>query len=664
MPRKRAISDAVRAARPRSRTRTGATSRPPTTETPPKTRTAPAPTAGAATAPIPAAPLQPPPLAPEIAAELRRAGVEGAAAGAAALGASAVAGVLLEIAALLEFTDENVFKVRAYENAARALAGLGEDLERLLSEDRLQDVRGIGASIAAKVAMLARTGTLPYYEELKARVPSGLLDMLRIPGLGPKKIKALHDELGIESIAELEVACREGRLEGQRGFGAKTAENILDGIARLRRVQGRFLWHFAHEQAAPILAAIEHHPSVARAEIAGSLRRHKETVGDVDILVASRDPEAVMNLFGSGPWVARVLGSGATKTSIVHVSNIQMDLRAVTETQYPYALHHFTGSKEHNVAMRARAQRLGFKMNEYGLWHDEELVACGDEGEIFAALGLAFIPPELREDMGEIECAASGGLPCHLLELGDLRGAFHVHTLDSDGRATLADMVQAARGLGWQFVGISDHSRSVVYAHGLEPRRVAEQRRRIDRLGARARGIRVLHGTECDILPDGRLDYDEETLRGLDFVIASVHSAFKLDRDEQTRRVLRAVENPCTTILAHPTGRILLAREGYDIDLPAVLEAAARCGVVAEINAHPQRLDLDGAAAKMARDKGVTLAIGPDAHAVDGLGAVKYGVAIARRGWLEPRHVLNAWKLEEVEAHLQRRRERWSAPRP
>jgi DNA polymerase (family 10) len=628
----------------------------------PRSRTAvgkPEPAAPTTSAPATSPPVEPVPstrLAPELAAELRHEAGQGGGPASGFSSANAISTALLEIAALLELTGANVFKVRAYENAARALAGLGEDPGLLQDSERLQEVRGIGSGIAEKVAALARTGRLDYWEELKSQVPPGLLDMLRISGLGPKRAKALHEALGIASVAELEAACREGSLATLKGFGAKTEENLLAGIERLRRVSSRFLWSFAQAQVLPILEELRHHPAVQRCEVAGSLRRRKETVGDVDLLVSTRDAGAIMSWFVSGPWTARVLGSGETKTSLVHVAGPQIDLRAVTDAEYPYALHHFTGSKEHNIAMRGRAQHLGLKMNEYGLFRGDELLRCRDEVEIFSALGLAYIPPELREDLGEIEAAETGGLPAHLLEPSDLQGAFHVHTNWSDGRASLEDLVRGAKALGWRYIGISDHSQAAEYAHGLAPERILEQRAEIEALRARLRGIRILHGIEAEILPDGSLDYEAEVLSGLDFVIAAVHGGFGLSRDDQTRRLVRAVENPYSTILGHPTGRIRFEREACEMDLPAVLEAAARHGVAVEIDSHPQRMDLDGASAKLARDKGALLCIGPDAHDVQGLEDVQYGVGTARRGWLEPSHVLNAWPLEEVEKRLNKRK--------
>jgi DNA polymerase (family 10) len=613
------------------------------------------PQAGAAT--VPAAPA----VDPEIAAELRFSGADSEARAARTPSAASASRALQEIATLLQLTNANSFKVRAYENAARTLAGLGDDLGRLLESGALVSLPGIGASIAEKVATFVRTGRLPYLDELRAQVPPGLLELLRIPGLGPKKALALHDGLEIGDIAALEAACRDGRIAVLRGFGAKTAENILLGIEQLRRVEGVFLWSFAEAVVEPVVAALRTHRAVRRLEVAGSHRRRKETVHDVDIVLSTDDASAVMAAFAAGPWVARVLGSGETKTSVLHPSGLQIDLRAVTDAQFPYALHHFTGSKEHNIAMRSRALKLGIKMNEYGLFRGDDRVPCRDEAEIFAALGLVFVPPELREDQGEIEAAAAGGLPARLIELADLRGAFHVHTTASDGRDTLAAMVRAARDLGWEWIGISDHGPGAVWAQGLDRARFAAQRRDIERVRKEVAGIRVLHGVEAEILPDGSLDVDAAGIADGDFVVAAVHSGFHLGRDDQTRRLVRAVENPRTTLLAHPTGRVLLRRPGYEVDLAAVLAAAARHGVAVEIDAHPQRMDLDGRGARLARDHGALVCISPDAHVVAGLADLRYGVGLARRGWLEPQHVVNVWTGERVAEYLCERSAKWKS---
>jgi DNA polymerase (family 10) len=608
----------------------------------------------AAAAPAPAPPAD---VAPEIAAELAHAAADPAQRAAQWRNASAVAGVLQEIATLLQLGNANSFKVRAYESAARTLAGVGEDLGELLESGGLDELPGIGTSIAEKIAVLVRTGHLPYLDELRAQVPAGILDMMRIPGLGPKKARALHEGLGIRSIDELDAACRAGRLEGLRGFGEKTEQNILLGIEQLRSTRGTFLWSTAHAAAAPVMAALRAHAAVRQCETAGSLRRRKETVHDVDIVVATDDAPAVMQAFARGPWAARLLGSGETKTSIVDHQGLQMDLRAVTPAQYPYALHHFTGSKEHNIAMRGRAQRMGIKMNEYGLFRGETLIPCRDEAEIFAAVGLAYVPPEMREDRGEIETAETGELPARLVEASDIRGAFHLHTTAGAGRDTLEAMVRAARDRGWGWVGVADHGPGIAWTRGLDAARLATQRRAIERVQAAVPEVRVFHGIECDLAADGSLDLDAAALARLDFVIAAVHGALHLGRDEQTRRLVRAVENPLVTILGHPTGRILLHRPGCEADWPAVFAAAARAGVLVEIDAHPQRMDVNGTLAYTAREQGAMLCIGLDAHDVAGLGHIEYGLGMARRGWLEPVHLIDTRSAAEVDAHLRRRRQ-------
>lgn len=606
--------------------------------------------------PAPLAAVTSVPLPPEIAAELASAAQDPALRAAAWKSPAAVAEALQEVATLLLLTNANTFKVRAYENAARTLAGVGEDLDGLLQSGGLSELPGVGASIAEKIAQLVRTGELPYLDELRAQVPAGVLEMMKVPGLGPKKALALHDGLEVRSIAELEAACREGRLEGLRGFGAKTAENILQGIEQIRRVRGTFLWTVAHAIVTPVVEALRKHPAVQRAEYAGSLRRRKETVHDVDLLVATADAPAVMDAFAHGPWAARILGSGETKTSVVHPGGLQMDLRAVTPAQYPFALHHFTGSKEHNIAMRGRAQRMGIKMNEYGLFRGEELIPCADEAAIFAAVGLDFVPPEMREDRGEIEAAETSELPAALLQPGDLRGAFHVHTDAGDGRDSLEVVVRAAVARGWQYIGISDHGPDAAWARGLDAKRFEVQRRAIQALQKQLPQIRILHGVEAGVLADGTLDLPSAMLESFDFVIAAVHAALHLGRDEQTKRLCRVVANPQVTFLAHPSGRILLERPGCDADWREVFTAAATHGVVVELTAHPYRMDIDGLNAALAREQGALVAVAPDAHDAAGLANVEYGVGSARRGWLEARHVLNTRTAAEIEEFLRRRR--------
>lgn len=572
------------------------------------------------------------------------------------MNAMQIAQVLQQIAALLEITGANTFKVRAYENASRIVPGLGEDLPGLIEGAELQKVRGIGGGIAERVEVLARTGKLDYFEELKAQVPMGLLEMLRVPGLGPKKIKLLFDEVDIATIEALEEACQNNSLADLKGFGEKTQQNILRGIAHYRRINTRFLWKVAYEYAAPVFETLLAKTPVDRAEMTGSLRRKRETVKDVDIVISTKKPDVVSSYFAEGEWTERVLGSGTTKTSIVHKQGLQMDLRVVNDREYPYALHHFTGSKAHNVAMRGRAQRMGVKINEYGLFRGDELIPCCDEKEIFAALGLAYVPPELREDLGEIEAAENDTLPARLLETDDLRGAFHAHTAWGTGADTPEAMIDAAAARDWDYLGISDVSTGVDAEHGLTAGRFQEQREAV-RKAAAQKDIHVFRGLECEIRRDGTLEFDAGVLREFDYTIATLARDFDLDRDAQTRRLLRALENPHVTILASPTARIIDTRQPIEIDHAAVYEAAARRGVALEVNGRPERMDLDGAEAKHARDKGVMLCVDADARSVAELDHVRFAVGLARRGWLEVRHVLNTWSLAKMREHLEARRD-------
>ncbi len=572
-----------------------------------------------------------------------------------ALSAEQIARKLQEISALLEILGENTFKVRAYENAARVLPGLGDELPDAIQSGNLERVRGIGRGIAEKVVAMAYTGESAYYDELRSRVPGGLLEMLRIPGLGPKKVKLLYDSMSIDSVEALEAACQTGQLEDLRGFGEKTQENILRGIAYLRRVNARFFWSVAHAHARPVFESLRDHPATVRAEMAGSLRRRKETVHDVDIVVSTDDPEAISEHFASGDWVERVIGSGPTKTSILHASGLQIDLRVVRDAQYPYAMHHFTGSKAHNVAMRGRAQRMGIKINEYGLFRGDELIECKTEQDLFAALGLQYVPPELREDEGEIQAAESESVPQRLLEGADVQGAFHVHTDLSGGRDDLETVVRAARDRGWKYVGISDHGPDQGEG-GLNAERAETQRREIRELANRVPGIRIFHGVEADVREDGSFGLPDEVLRGFDFVVAAVHTGRDLSRDAQTRRVIRALRSPFTTILGHPTSRILLEHGGLELDLSAVFEAAADAGVVVEIDGQPKRMDPDGSQIRLARDKGALVCVAPDAYAADELEQLELAVGLARRGWLGPEHVFNTRSADDVAKHFESRR--------
>ena len=563
--------------------------------------------------------------------------------------------ILEEIGVLLELKGESPFKSIAYANAARRLESLDEDLDALVSRGALTSIKGIGEALSRKITELVTTGRLEYYEKLKASVPPGHLEMLRIPGLGPKKIRALHEKLSIETLGELEYACMENRLVELPGFGARTQEKILAGIEHLKRYRERRLCSEALAAAEPLLAKLQGHPGVVEASMAGSLRRGNETVKDIDLVAAANDPEALSSWFASQPDVESVIARGATKVSVFLKAGINADLRIVSPREYPFALHHFTGSKEHNVAMRGRAKQLGIKMNEYGLFRDDALLTCRSEQEVFAALGLAWVPPELRENTGELEAAETGVMPS-LVEMKDIRGIFHIHTTASDGASTLEALVAAAKRMGLEYIGITDHSESAFYAGGLTPEDVRKQHRAIDALNRRDPAFRIFKGIEADILPDGRLDYDEATLGSFDFVIAAVHSHFGMSGEEMTRRILRALENRRTTILAHPTGRLLLAREPYALDLERVIDAAAALGKVIELNANPHRLDLDWRHCKYAKRQGARIAVNPDAHHVEGLADMRYGLSIARKGWLEAPDIINSMGLEEMTAFLEKNR--------
>jgi DNA polymerase (family 10) len=563
--------------------------------------------------------------------------------------------ILDEMGTMLEINGENPFRCRAYHTAAQSLMNLPGELSEMIADGRLAEVPGIGETMHAKIVQLATTGQLPAYDDLRRRTPPGLVALLRIPGLGPKKIKALHEELRIESLAELRAAAESGRIAALKGFGDKTEKKILEGIAFVENSGDRILLSQALGLVTPILEAVRGHRQVIRAEYCGSLRRRAETIGDLDILCSSKSPSEVIDSFVELPQVATVLAHGPTKGSVRLADGVQCDLRAVEDDQFAFALHYFTGSKAHNIAMRKRALARRLSLNEYALAGDGRSIPCRTEAELFEALGLAMIPPELREDAGEIEAAETGRLPT-LVDRDDLKGTFHCHSVWSDGSATIAEMAQAARDRGLQYLGIADHSRSAGYAGGLSIERVRAQWAEIDALnesfGSR---FRIFKGTECDILPDGSLDFPDDLLDGFDYVVASVHSAFGLRREQMTQRLVRAASNPRVTMLGHPTGRLLLARDGYAVDLDAVIDAAAKAGTMIEINANPHRLDLDAVHCRRAREKGVVIAINPDAHSADGLDDLEYGIAVARRGWLQKADVWNTLPLKTMLQRIERR---------
>lgn len=568
-----------------------------------------------------------------------------------------VVDILEQIGTFLEIKGENPFKCNAYHNAARQLEMYDGTLEHLISSGDIDGIKGIGKSIAEKITTLAKSGKLQYYEELRKAVPPGLVEMLDIQGFGPKKAKAVYEKLGIKTVGELEYACRENRLLDLDGFGLKSQQKILQGIEFLKKRVGQFHFNVAHAAAQVLYEALRAHAKVIRVSLAGSIRRHKEIVRDIDILVSAKDNKAVMDTFVALEPVEQVVAHGDTKSSVTLKSGINADLRAVSDKQFPYALYYFTGSKAHNIAVRTRAKHMGIKINEYGLFKGkrETLIPCKDEEGIFKAVGLHYIEPELREDTGEIEAAEKGDLP-KLVEERDLRGVLHVHTDYSDGVVPLKAYLKAAKERGYEYIGIADHSKSAAYAHGLTEQRVREQQQEIDALNKSARGVRLLKGIEVDILPDGSLDYSDKVLASFDFVIASVHSRFNMSEAEMTRRIITAMKNKYVSILGHPTGRLLLARDAYPLDMAAVIEAAAKYHVSIELNAHPFRLDIDWRWCKRAKDYGVKISINPDAHELQGLNDTQYGVGIARKGWLSATDILNALPFDKLMRELRQGR--------
>jgi DNA polymerase (family X) len=578
-----------------------------------------------------------------------------------------IAAIFEEVAVLLALKeDSNPFEARAYENAARAVNALDGDIEQLTRAGKLKGTPGLGSTIIKRVEELVNTGQMAFYEELRQSTPPVKLEMLRIQGMGPKKINAIYDKLHVNSVAELEQACLDDRVAHLPGFGKKTQDNILQGIAFLAQHADRFQYPVAEQEAERIRAALATLPEIVRLQVAGSLRRRRETVKDIDMVASVADDAGdevrhkIMDFFTSQPTVQAITGKGETKSSVVLSSGIAMDLRVVKDIQFPGTLHHFTGSKEHHIPLRRRALSMNMTINDYGLFKgkepDLEPVPCKSEADIYAALGMAYIEPELREDMGEIEAALHGTLPV-LVQESDLRGVLHVHSTWSDGQNTIHEMAEACIARGYHYLGITDHSKFAAYAGGLTEENLRRQHEEIDRLNEKYAGrLLILKGTECDILKDGALDYADDVLAELDFVVASIHSNFNLSPEEQTQRMLRAIANPYVDIIGHPTGRILLGRVGYTLDMEAVIDAAVDRGVCIEINAHPSRLDMDWRLVKRARDKGMKIPICPDAHIVAGLDVIRYGIGIARKGWLSASDVLNAMETEALLKFFKRKR--------
>lgn len=580
-----------------------------------------------------------------------------------------VANVLEGVATLLELQeDSNAFEVRAYTNAARAVSSLEGDIEELTRSGKLKGTPGLGATMLKRIAELVETGKLAFYDELVSKTPAIKVEMTRIPGVGPKKINAIYSQLHVNSLDELVQVCHEHKVAALPGFGQKTEDKILQGISFLSQHADRHLYDEVEAQAQLMQMALAEVPGIVRMQIAGSLRRKRETVKDIDMVVSVADDAApevrthIMEVFTSQPNVKAITGQGTTKSSVVLDKGINMDLRVVGDSQFPYTLHHFTGSKEHHIPLRRRALSMNMTINDYGLFRGKEpapenLVQCKDEREIYAALGLDYIEPELREDTGEIDAAARHQLP-ELVQTSDLKGVLHAHSTWSDGHNSIREMVEACLQRGYTYLGISDHSKAAAYAGGLNADALKRQHEEIDALNEEYRGrFRIFKGIECDILKDGTLDFTDDVLATLDFVVASIHSQFNLPQAEQTQRMVRAISNPYVDIVGHPTGRLLLNREGYPLDQDAMIDAAAEHGVCIEINAHPSRFDLDWRYLRRARDKGIKIPIDPDAHSTSGIDVMRYGVGIARKGWLRASDVLNTLSAEEVGAFFKQRRQ-------
>jgi DNA polymerase (family 10) len=565
-----------------------------------------------------------------------------------------IAAVFDEIADILEIEGANPFRIRAYRNAARTLRDLPQDVAVMLTKGQdLTELPGIGEDLAAKIKEIAETGTAAMLEEHRKAVPTTLTELLKIPGIGPKRVKTLYHELGIRTVNQLQKAAQDGRVRALQGFGEKTERHILDQLRGRTGDEKRFQLAIATQYAEALITFLKETSGVKHVVAAGSYRRAKETIGDLDVLVTASPGSRVMDRLVSYPEVAEVLAHGPTKSSVRLACKLQVDVRVVPEVSYGAALQYFTGSKAHNVALRQMAQQQGLKVNEYGVFKGDQAVAGATEESVYAAVGLPWIPPELRENRGEFEAARAGLLPT-LVEVADLKGDLHAHTTATDGRNSIKEMAAAARARGLEYLAVTDHSRRLTMAKGLDPKRLFEQLEEIDRLNAAGIGITLLKGIEVDILEAGSLDLPDEDLSRLDLVVGAVHSHFRLPRQKQTERILRAMDRRYFSILAHPTGRLIDDRAPYDVDMLRLIRHARERGCFLELNAHPIRLDLTDTDCQMAKDEGVMVSINSDAHSVLDLGNLRYGVGQARRGWLEKKDVLNARSLLALRPLLKR----------
>ncbi len=565
-----------------------------------------------------------------------------------------IAEIFDRMATLLEIQGANPFRVRAYRNAARTVGDLPRNVGDMLEEEEdLSKLPGIGKDLAGKIAEIVATGRLAALEEVEREVPAGLIDLTLLPGLGPKRVKALYEELGIRDLAGLERAARKHRLRELAGFGAKTEQRILEALSRHARRERRIKLADVEELASLYVEHLKAIAGVKEVIVAGSYRRRKETVGDLDILVTCKKGSPVMKGFVEYDEVDAVISRGTTRSTVSLRSGLQVDLRVVAEVSYGAALYYFTGSKAHNIAVRTIAVKKGLKINEYGVFKGKRRVAGRTEKEVFKAVGLRYIEPELRENRGEIEAARKNRLP-HLVSVSDIRGDLHAHTNATDGHHSLREMAEAAKKLGYAYLAITDHSKHLAIAHGMDEARLRRQLHAIDRLNAKLKGIRVLKGIEVDILEDGKLDIKDSVLKQLDLTVGAIHSGFGLSRAKQTERIIRAMDNPYFNVLAHPTGRLINQRAAYELDMERVMEAALERGCYLELNGHPDRLDLNDVQCRMAKDVGLKLAISTDAHTASNLQHMRFGVDQGRRGWLEPEDVLNTRPWRELERLLAR----------
>ena len=562
-----------------------------------------------------------------------------------------VANTLYMIADLLDLKGEIFFKTRAYRIAAQTIESLDDDIEKLVNQGSLELIPGVGEALAKKITELVKTNKLEYLERLKKEVPISLINLLKIPGLGPRKVSVLYKKLGITNIESLKIAAEKGELRSLEGFGEITERNILRGIQLLEKTSGRVLLNVAYEDGIKYRNYLQNCKKISKVNIAGSLRRMKETIGDLDILTCSSHPDAAMEYFINYPEVAQVLAKGTTKSSVLLKDNLQVDIRIVEEKSYGAALQYFTGSKDHNVVLRSLAIKKGFKLNEYGLFDkkNEKYVAGKTEEEIYKKIGLQYIEPELRENRGEFE-AVQKKIPLpHLVRYDDIHGDFHVHSSWSDGTDSIKTIASDAQKRDYSFIGITDHSQSLKIANGLDKERIQKKIKEITKVNNKFPHLRILCGTECDIKTDGTLDYSDKILKQFDFVYIGIHTAFKMDKKAMTKRIIKGMENEHVNFMAHPTGRLIGKRDPYEVDIEQIIDAAKETDTLLEINSFPDRLDLNDTHVKLAREHGIKFVLGTDSHSINHLDFMRFGIATARRGWLEKKDILNTYSVKDIE---------------